>query len=208
MGFLRHSKETGGGTAMRVNEIFYSLQGEGFFVGTPSVFIRLSGCNLRCPFCDTRHETGKLMDEDEVAAAAARYPARHTILTGGEPSLQLTSTLVDKLHAAGKFVAVETNGTHELPPNVDWITLSPKGGHAPGGDVLALSRCSELKLVYTEEGLTELYEGIEADHRFVQPCDVGDVAANERILRHCVDWCLAHPAWRLSLQMHKLIGVR
>ena len=91
---------------MRINEIFYSLQGEGFFTGTPAVFIRFSGCNLQCDFCDTTHQSFTDMSEDEIVQQAANYAGRHVVITGGEPSLQLTASLVDKLHAAGKFVAI------------------------------------------------------------------------------------------------------
>ena len=111
---------------MKINEIFLSLQGEGHFSGTPAVFIRFSGCNLRCPFCDTQHESGKEMTEEEIVTQVASFSAKHVVVTGGEPALFLTETLVDALHAAHKIVAVETNGTRLLPKNVDWITLSPK----------------------------------------------------------------------------------
>ena len=115
---------------MRVNEIFYSLQGEGRFTGTAAIFIRLSGCNLRCSFCDTRHDDYTLYTENDIVAAIASYPARHVVITGGEPTLQLTRLLVDKLHEAGKFVQIETNGSIALEPDVvaaiDWITCSPK----------------------------------------------------------------------------------
>ena len=111
---------------MRINEIFYSLQGEGFYTGTPSLFIRLSGCNLQCPFCDTEHIPYTDMTEREIIEEAEKCPAKHVVITGGEPSLQLTNSLVEGLHGVGKYVAVETNGMHELPSNVDWITLSPK----------------------------------------------------------------------------------
>lgn len=111
---------------MKINEIFYSLQGEGYWTGTPAVFVRLSGCNLRCSFCDTSHENGTQRKEEDIVAEVAKYPAHHVVITGGEPSLFLTHSLVEALHQAGKFVAVETNGTHPLPDNVDWVTLSPK----------------------------------------------------------------------------------
>ena len=104
---------------MRVNEIFYSLQGEGFFTGTPSIFIRFSGCNLKCPFCDTDHSPHTEMSPQEIAKASSAYPATHVVLTGGEPSLQVTEELIELLHAEGKFVAIETNGTHPIPDNID-----------------------------------------------------------------------------------------
>ena len=93
---------------MRVNEIFYSLQGEGFYVGVPSVFIRLSGCNLQCSFCDTTHQSFTDMSEREIADVVAQYPAQHVVITGGEPSLQLSALLIELLHKLDKEVAVET----------------------------------------------------------------------------------------------------
>ena len=95
---------------MKVNEIFYSLQGEGYHAGMPMVFLRFSGCNLRCPFCDTLHQSGTEMSEEEILQAIAAYPSQWVVATGGEPALQLTASLVDKLHAAGYRLAVETNG--------------------------------------------------------------------------------------------------
>lgn len=191
---------------MKVNEIFYSLQGEGFWTGTAAVFVRLSGCNLRCPFCDTAHETGRQMSEDEIVAEVVQYPARHIVITGGEPSLWLTTSLVEKLHAAQRFVAVETNGTRPLPANVDWITLSPKDAFVDKAEP-QLSRCDELKVVMDERLDILLYADIDAQHRFVQPCDTGNAALNQRIVEACIGFCKAHPTWRLSLQTHKLIDI-
>lgn len=193
---------------MLVNEIFYSLQGEGFFSGTPSLFIRFSGCNLKCPFCDTQHLHGTEMSEEEIVEKACTCKAQHVVITGGEPSLQLTTTLVDKLHNIGKFVAVETNGTHPLPDNVDWITLSPKDAfvQTPKAQI-ALTHCNELKVVYTGKPLAD-YSKVKADHYFLQPCDVSNAEKNKEILEGTIAYCLAHPQWHLSLQMHKLIGVR
>ena len=109
---------------MRVNEIFYSIQGEGRFTGTAAVFIRLSGCNLRCPFCDTHHETFEEMDEEEIARRVSAFPARHVVITGGEPTLQLTPKLTQCLHAMGCYIQIETNGSKALPEgaDIDWIT--------------------------------------------------------------------------------------
>ena len=111
----------------KINEIFYSLQGEGYHTGTPAVFIRFSGCNLKCSFCDTQHEAGTLMTDDEIIAEVSKYPAVTVILTGGEPSLWIDDALIDRLHKAGKYVCIETNGTRPLPESIDWVTCSPKG---------------------------------------------------------------------------------
>lgn len=192
---------------LRVNEIFLSLQGEGFWMGTPSVFIRLSGCNLRCPFCDTDHEAGTPMTEDEIARRAAALPARHVVLTGGEPSLFATARLVRLLHERGKFVAIETNGTRTLPEGIDWVTLSPKE-HAVGTAARpAITECDELKVVCGEGDFPQ-YPEISARHRFVQPCDTGDDARTRQNVEACIAFCLSHPGWRLSLQTHKLLGIR
>lgn len=194
---------------MRVNEIFYSLQGEGFYVGVPSVFIRLSGCNLQCSFCDTTHQSFTDMSEREIADVVAQYPAQHVVITGGEPSLQLTALLIELLHKLDKEVAVETNGTHILPENVDWITLSPKDAFiasSPAAKVV-LKRCNEMKVVFTGNELPN-YDNIACDHYFLQPCDVDDAEQNKKIIEVTIAYCLQHPKWRLSLQTHKLLGIR
>ena len=196
---------------MRVNEIFYSLQGEGYYSGTPAVFVRLSGCNLRCPFCDTQHESGTVMSEAEVVEAVKRYPATHVVVTGGEPSLQLTASLVDALHAAGRYVAVETNGTHPLPDNVDWVTLSPKSAFVDGADVV-LTRADEIKVVYDgihdPEGQLSTLNSQLSTLRFLQPCDTGDAARNRQITAATVEYIKCHPEWRLSLQIHKILNIQ
>lgn len=193
---------------MKVNEIFYSLQGEGFHSGTPAVFVRFSGCNLQCPFCDTQHSSGTEMTEDDIAAAVRGYPARMVVVTGGEPALQLTSSLVDKLHLLGKYVAVETNGTRRLPENVDWITLSPKDMWLGENARPVLARADELKLLF-EEGLpVEDYENIQVAHRFLQPVDTDDQRQNDANKNAAIAYIKQHPQWRLSLQIHKLLGIR
>ena len=140
----------------KINEIFYSLQGEGANTGIPAVFVRFSGCNLRCSFCDTQHENGSMMSDDEIVAEVNRYPkARIVVLTGGEPSIFIDREFVEKMKlATGKTIAIETNGTTPLPDNIDWVTLSPKTGF-DGGDMkpLLLSECDELKVVYTGQPL-------------------------------------------------------
>ena len=195
---------------MRVNETFLSLQGEGFFTGTPAFFLRLSGCNLKCPFCDTNHQTYKEMSEDEIVQEASREKPRHIVITGGEPALQLTESLVDKLHEAGFFVQVETNGTLPLPQSIDWVTCSPISLH------LSIQNIDELKVLYKGEGdnpehfLNSLPKKVSGrgPRLYLQPLDTGDEMRNRIILRDTIAYILQHPKWKLSLQTHKLLGIK
>lgn len=179
----------------KINEIFYSLQGEGYHVGTPAVFVRFSGCNLKCSFCDTDHEEGVLMTDDDLLAEISKYPAKNVILTGGEPSLWIDEALIDRLHQYGAYVCIETNGTHPIPQTIDWVTCSPKAGGAVG-----IRRIDELKVVYEGQSLTP-YETIPATHYFLQPC-------SGRNIPETIACVMEHPKWRLSLQTHKLIHIR
>lgn len=180
----------------RVNEIFCSLQGEGYHTGTPAVFVRLSGCNLRCPFCDTDHSAGELMTADEIAGAAEQYAPRTLILTGGEPALQADAELIDALHTRGFDIHIETNGTRPLPPGIDWVTCSPK--YEP----VVLDRIDELKIVYQGQDVEAIADSLPtAGHYFLQPCSGTNTA-------EVVRYILEHPRWRLSLQTHKLIDIR
>lgn len=190
----------------KINETFYSLQGEGFYTGTPAFFIRFSGCNLACPFCDTQHADGILRSLDSLLDEAGGCPARHVVLTGGEPSLFADDALTSGLHRIGKFIAIETNGTHPLPPGIDWVTLSPKDGLAPGART-TLTQCDELKIVYRGQDLTP-YMAISARHRYLQPCATGDAQADRANARATVEACLRQPEWHLSLQTHKLLDIR
>lgn len=193
---------------MKINEIFYSIQGEGRHTGTPSVFIRFSGCNLRCPFCDTDFHDYKEMTEDEIVDEVRKYPATHCVITGGEPSLQLTESLIDKLHQYGKYVAVETNGTHRLPNGIDWITCSPKDGYVSNGKPI-IDFANEVKVVYDEHFLFKNFTpDIKADYYYIQPCDTGDAQRNKSIIDQCVLFVLDNPKWKLSLQTQKILEVR
>jgi 7-carboxy-7-deazaguanine synthase len=211
-----------------VREIFYTLQGEGYHAGRPAVFCRFSGCNLWtgrehdrahavCKFCDTDFvgvgaDGGKFATARELAERiASLWPAPRSSLlphpfvvcTGGEPLLQLDRPLIEALHAVGFEVAVETNGTQEAPPGLDWICVSPKA-NAP----LRLLNGDELKLVFPQVEPTaqpECFEHLEFRHFSLQPMDGPDLTENT--LR-AVEYCLAHPRWRLSLQTHKLLGLR
>lgn len=194
----------------KVNEIFHSLQGEGYNTGTASVFIRLSGCNLRCAFCDTRHEEGTMMSLPQVVEQVMRYPkAPLIVLTGGEPSLWIDDDFVAGLkQMTGKRIAIETNGTHHLPHGIDWVTLSPKTGLGDSGDApVVLTRCDELKVVYLGQDLTQ-YGNITATHRYLQPCWVSDREQCRRNMQLTVQAVLDHPEWRLSLQTHRILNIR
>ena len=191
---------------MKINEIFYSVQGEGYHSGTAATFIRFSGCNLRCPFCDTKHEDGEFMTELQVIDKVSQNPAKMVVVTGGEPSLHLTPTLVDSLHKIGKYVAVETNGTHLLPENVDFITLSPKFEFCFNAKVVA-QKYNELKVVYNGANDMALYDNIRADYYFIQPCDTGNEQQNKKIIYSCVEFVKNNPKWRISLQTQKILNV-
>ena len=136
----------------RINEIFYSLQGEGFWTGTPMVFVRLSGCNLQCPFCDTDHAEFTQMSASTIVEEVLKAGdgCRRICLTGGEPSLQADDELISAFHSAGFTVHMETNGTREVPAGVDWVTLSPKNQVAglKGDGTVVLKKADEVKLVF------------------------------------------------------------
>jgi len=206
-----------------VKEIFYTLQGEGANSGRPAVFCRFSGCNLWtgreadrataiCDFCDTDFvgvgpDGGKFATAESLAdAIASRWPAndssrRFVVCTGGEPLLQLDAPAVDALHARGFKVAVETNGTQQPPAELDWICVSPKA-RAP----LVLRHGNELKLVFPQPDLDPAsFEDLDFSEFFLQPMDGPALAENTR---RAVAYCLEHPRWRLSVQVHKALGVR
>jgi len=213
----------------RVKEIFYTLQGEGVRAGRPAVFCRFSLCNLWtgreqdrhravCRFCDTDFVGtdgpggGVFRTAAELAAAVdACWPSgagdevsgarRYVVCTGGEPLLQLDSDAVAAFHDRGFEVAIETNGTRDAPAGIDWICVSPKAG-AP----LRLRAGDELKLVFPQPGASPVrFERLPFTHFLLQPMDGPDLAANTRAT---VEYCLAHPRWQLSLQTHKILGIR
>ncbi|MCM2327197.1 MAG: 7-carboxy-7-deazaguanine synthase [Lysobacter sp.] len=207
-----------------VKEIFYTLQGEGAQAGRPAVFLRFAGCNLWsglerdratavCRFCDTDfvgtdgEGGGKFATADELAdAVLARFPAeasraeRFVVCTGGEPLLQLDDALVDALHVRGFEVAVETNGTVKPPHGIDWLCVSPKST-AP----LVITAGDELKLVYPQvDAPPQKFEGLDFRVFSLQPMDGPERGTNTKL---AVEYCKAHPTWRLSLQTHKVLGI-
>jgi len=207
-----------------VKEIFFTLQGEGANSGRAAVFCRFTGCNLWngkesgrahavCKFCDTDFvgvgpDGGRFPDATALAhAVSGKWPAedragrRFVVCTGGEPLLQLDEPLIDAFHERGFRVAVETNGTQDAPRGLDWICVSPKAGAD-----LVLRAGNELKLVYPQRGAApETFEDLQFDQWFLQPMDGPDRDANTRA---ALEYCLAHPRWRLSLQTHKTLGIR
>lgn len=191
----------------RVNEIFYSLQGEGRNTGRAAVFIRFAGCNLRCPFCDTEFDSYREMSDSDILSAISGRPSRFVVLTGGEPTLQVNASFVRLLHAAGYEVAMETNGTRHAPEGIDWLTVSPKQAFTGGCGRPVVSRCNELKCVFDGNAPVEDY-GIEADFYYLQPCDTGDEKRNRAVTAACIDYIKSHPKWRLSLQTHKMTGFK
>jgi len=206
-----------------VKEIIYTLQGEGANSGRPAVFCRFAGCNLwsgheadrneaTCRFCDTDFvgtdgpNGGEFATADDLAKAIShQWPGAAggvplVVCTGGEPLLQMDDRLIDALHGRRFEVAVETNGTLPLPAGIDWTCVSPKAG-----TVLRLSTGDELKLIYPQPGADpERYEQLDFRHFFLQPMDGAELERNTRL---AVEYCLAHPRWRISLQTHKILGI-
>jgi 7-carboxy-7-deazaguanine synthase len=207
----------------RIKEIFYSVQGEGYYSGRPAVFCRFAGCNLWsgkeedrsdaiCPFCDTDfvgtdgtdgglYETASLLVQNISQHWPQSKELRYVVCTGGEPLLQLDHELIAALHEENFEIAVETNGTIAAPAGIDWICVSPKAGVE-----LAQAGGDELKLVYPQAGAEpERYAKLNFRHFFLQPMDGAD---REQAARQTLAYVLAHPEWRISLQLHKILGVR
>jgi 7-carboxy-7-deazaguanine synthase len=207
----------------QVKEIFYTLQGEGANAGTPAVFCRFAGCNLwsgreqdrataQCKFCDTDFvgTDGTLGGKFSTAVGladliGAQWPAnaghRFVVFTGGEPLLQVDTDLIAAMHALGFRIAVETNGTIAAPAGIDWICVSPKAGTE-----WVQREGHELKVVWPQTGIDlNLMAEARFDHKFLQPMD--NVLQKENT-QDCIEQCLANPVWRLSVQTHKVTGIR
>ena len=204
-----------------IKEIFLTLQGEGAFAGRPAVFCRFAGCNLwsgieadraaaRCTFCDTDFVGtngpggGRFADAEVLAEAIADcWPGGGqplVVCTGGEPLLQLDESLAEALHRRGFQIAVETNGTLPVPGNVDWVCVSPKIAQE-----LVVRAGDELKLVFPQANCRpEAFESLNFQHFYLQPMDGPDLLENQQL---AADYCLKHPQWRLSIQMHKVLGL-
>ena len=197
----------------KINEVFYSLQGEGHHTGYPSVFIRFSGCNLQCPFCDTRHNDGVPMTDTDIIHAVNLYKADWVVLTGGEPSLWIDEDFIRLLHqATGKKIAIETNGTNPLPAGIDWVTVSPKTGieEVIGNPEIGVRQADEIKVVDVGQDL-EMYFDLpcrrENTLMYLQPCYVSDPRKRESNTMRTVRRVLEDPRWTLSLQIHRYLGI-
>lgn len=194
----------------RINEWFYSLQGEGVRAGTPNIFLRFSGCNLTCSKevegfdCDTEFVSGHswTLEEMILNLKESSPQADWIILTGGEPSLQIDDELIDRLHSSGYKIAIETNGTREISSKIDWITVSPKTAE----HTIKQRTAHEVKYVRSY-GMGIPKTVVEAEHYLISPAAEG----NQIPLKN-IEWCIKlvkeNPLWRLSLQQHKLLGIR
>jgi 7-carboxy-7-deazaguanine synthase len=190
---------------MKINEIFYSLQGEGMRVGQPTVFVRLSGCDLTCGFCDTEFTSGKELTVEELLDIVKQYPAKWVTWTGGEPMLQLKADVVDAFRAAGYSQSIETNGGHTIPFDLDWVVVSPKvaehviARNFPNG-------VDELRYAWHAGKVSVPNPSISARHKYLSPiCDGNGI--NTKNLKHCIELCKANPEWKLSVQQHKIWNI-
>lgn len=206
----------------RVNDIFYSLQGEGRHTGRAALFVRFSGCNLRCPFCDTKFDSFRELSDEDIIAELLTLCQTHdlqatlpmVVLTGGEPTLQVDEPFVNLLHQEGFYVAMESNGLLPAPANLNWLTVSPKAPYSPTSCLHkeTAKAADEIKIVFDgkndpERILADYLGAVPASHLYLQPCDTGNADENRLLTSCCVDYIKHHPHWQLSLQTHKLIGI-
>ncbi|WP_029906429.1 7-carboxy-7-deazaguanine synthase QueE [Prevotella sp. 10(H)] len=190
---------------LTVNEIFYSLQGEGGRVGEASVFIRLTKCNLACSFCDTDFADGKDMTTDEILLEIGQYPCKWIIWTGGEPTIQLRDEHLAVFRDHGYKQAIETNGTRRVPSLIDYITCSPKQDYESIKTRIPFANEIRMPIQVGDE-IPDISVFPKADNYFLSPVfDSNEVNAEN--VNYCVELIKKHPQWRLSLQMHKLIHI-
>lgn len=189
----------------KINEIFYSIQGEGRNTGMPAIFIRLAGCNLKCSFCDTNHSEKLTLNESELLEEVKKYPCNNIVITGGEPTEQNLEPLLIILNINNYNIYIETNGTNSLlalkgKGLIDWITVSPK-------TALISVDCAidEIKVIYPTNLRLSVLQRINAKYHYLQPCDDEDIEKNTK---NAIKYIKEHPKWRLSLQMHKILKLR
>lgn len=191
---------------LSVNELFYSLQGEGGRMGEASIFIRLSGCNLNCRFCDTDFEFGEALELEEIYRRISNYPCRWIIWTGGEPTLQLTDEAILFFKERGYKQAIESNGTRLLSPLLDYTVCSPKGNY--GYARTENPSVNEVRIpIQKGDTVPDIRILPEAECYFLSPVFDADKQITAENIAFCVEIVKNNPEWRLSLQMHKLIGI-
>jgi len=192
---------------LNVNEIFYSLQGEGGRVGEASIFIRLTRCNLACDFCDTDFEAGLDMSLSEILSEISPYHCRWIVWTGGEPTLQLTDEVLLFFKSKGYKQAIESNGLKPLSELLDYMVCSPKGSNFTIIKKLN-PKVNEIRLpVESKDKLPDIHELPEADDYFLSPVFTSNAQITEGNIRYCVGLVKENPEWKLSVQLHKLINI-
>ena len=194
---------------LKVNDIFCSIQGEGGRAGEASIFIRLSGCNLQCPFCDTEFNSGQEMEVQEIIHEINAYsPCKWIVWTGGEPCLQLTEEIIKMFYLAGYKQAIETNGTLPISKGFDYISVSPKS------NLQIVGKVDELRFLF-KKGVKVPFINLdtpEATNYYLSP--VFDGEENEKLtlnmdnVNACVEYIKCHPQWKLSIQLHKLLKIK
>tara|TARA_Y100000310_G_scaffold90123_1_gene87389 strand:+ start:456 stop:1088 length:633 start_codon:yes stop_codon:yes gene_type:complete len=209
--------------SLNVNEIFYTIQGEGLNVGKPSVFVRLQGCNLSCNFCDTEFNTGKPMEEEYIIQEIGKYNCGNIVLTGGEPGMQDLKKFASLTHEYGYYTMVETNGMYDLPKyHLSWVCVSPKTNIKS----IVIRNPDEVKFVVDKKDneknlkmMEEYHHYLRAFHYWISPMNpgntsfgVGNVTSNkvcsDEQVQYAVELVKSNPEWKLNLQTHKYIGVR
>ena len=189
---------------MKVNEIFYSIQGEGYWSGTPAIFVRFAGCNLSCKFCDTDHDSSFIeMEPEDILAEVKNYSqCKHVVFTGGEPLLQINKELLSLFERENYYIQIETNGTIKISKDIydyiDWITVSPKEPI----ERWIQKDGNELKLVHTGgQDLKRYFDSSSFDEYFIQPCSGQNI-------NQCIQLCKENTQWRLSIQLQKMLKIR
>lgn len=195
-----------------VNEIFYSLQGEGARAGSANIFIRLSKCNLNCWFCDTEFESGEPYTLKQLREEIGQYPCKNIIWTGGEPALQLTEKIVGFFKQSGYYQAIETNGTKPVPQNLDFVTCSPKQVTSAQLKRNFPDGVSEMKCIFDGAVEFSIDELPAASHYYLSPVFLGKekerMELDTNILNDCIDFIKTNPGWQLSIQQHKIWNIR
>lgn len=196
-----------------VNEIFYSLQGEGARAGSPNIFIRLSKCNLNCWFCDTDFSFGESYTLERLKTEISQYSCKNIIWTGGEPALQLSAGIVDYFKQLGYYQAIETNGTIPVPENLDFITCSPKQVTTEKLRKIFSNGVSEFKCIFEKASeVLPLEELPSAKHYYLSPVFLGEkqqrMELDKDVLTNCINYILDNQGWKLSIQQHKIWNIK